>query len=225
MSADLFFNLANKLDGRIRLLVATIIGFVTLLLIPLSVSWQTHIIVSWDVAIFSFLFMAWILIFNADHVETEDSTVNQDQSGMVILSLIIIAAMVSLFAIALMLHNAKNLPPIHLFLHIGFSIGAIFLSWLMVHTMFVFHYAHKYYRSGITNNGKPNKGLVFPSDKEPDYMDFVYFSFVIGMTSQVSDVQISSKPMRKLALIHGIISFGFNAMILALSINIVASLI
>jgi uncharacterized membrane protein len=225
MSAELFFNLANKLDGRMRLITASIVGIIAFFIIPLYISWQTRIIASWDVAIFSFLLLAWVLIFNASHTETEESTVNQDQSGMVILSFTIIAAIISLLAIALMLHTSKNLAPMHLFLHIAVSIGAILLAWLMVHTMFVFHYAHKYYRHGLMHNEKRNKGLIFPSDKEPDYMDFVYCSFVIGMTSQVSDIQISSKPMRKLALIHGIISFGFNAMILALSINIVASLI
>ncbi len=225
MNADMFFNMANKLDGRMRLVIAAIIGSITFLLIPVSISWHTRIIASWDVAIFSFLLLAWVLIFNANHTETEESTVNQDQSGMVILSFTIIAAIISLLAIALMLHTSKTLTTIPLLLHIAVSIGAILLAWLMVHTMFVFHYAHKYYRHGLLYNEKRNKGLIFPSDKEPDYMDFVYCSFVIGMTSQVSDIQISSKPMRKLALIHGIISFGFNAMILALSINIVASLI
>ena len=105
--------------------------------------------------------------------------------------------------------------------HILVSVLAVICSWFLVHTVFIFRYAHIYYGSG----DKPVGGLDFPGDDEPDYLDFAYFSFIIGMTSQVSDVDITSSVMRRLALLHGILSFFFNAVIIALSINIISGLI
>ena len=98
----------------------------------------------------------------------------------------------------------------------------IALSWAAVHTTFALHYAHEYYRGA-----KPG-GLQFPSGDEhehADYWDFVYFSFVIGMTAQVSDVGITDKTIRRTATAHGIISFIFNTALVALMVNIAASAI
>ncbi len=98
-------------------------------------------------------------------------------------------------------------------------------SWLLVHTIFAMHYAHEYYQDHQTQSDCKAGGLDFPEDIEPDYWDFLYFSFVIGMTSQVSDVQITSRSMRRLSLLHSILSFFFNTAIVAMSINIIAGLI
>jgi uncharacterized membrane protein len=102
---------------------------------------------------------------------------------------------------------------------------AVIISWWLVHTVFTMRYAHLYY---TTDEGKktPLGGLEFPgNDKEPDYLDFVYFSFVVGMTFQVSDVEISSKQIRRLAWAHGLIAFAFNTAIVALSINVISGLV
>src|SRR6266850_982934 len=98
------------------------------------------------------------------------------------------------------------------------SLATILLSWALIHTTFALHYAHEFYDE--TDSG----GLAFPGDdREPDYWDFVYFSFVIGMTSQVSDVTISSKQIRRTVTAHGVVSFVFNAALLALTVNLAAS--
>ena len=98
-------------------------------------------------------------------------------------------------------------------------------SWSLMHTVFALHYAHIYYRKDDDDVGaEDDGGLQFPGETEPGFMDFSYFSFVIGMTCQVSDVQVTSRRIRKLALIHGVLSFVFNTAILALSINIISSL-
>ena len=97
------------------------------------------------------------------------------------------------------------------------AILTIVLSWIVVHTTFALHYAHDYY------SGTQAGGLAFPGDDKPDYWDFVYFSFVVGMTAQVSDVGITSKAIRRTATAHGVISFFFNTALLALTINIAAS--
>jgi uncharacterized membrane protein len=106
--------------------------------------------------------------------------------------------------------------------HIALGLVALTGSWLMIHTIYAFHYAHRYYQSELTP--KPQgPGLKFPGKPAPDYFDFLYHSFVVGMTSQVSDVQVTSHEMRRITLVHGVLSFGFNMLVLALSINVVAS--
>jgi len=98
------------------------------------------------------------------------------------------------------------------------------ISWVLLHTLFSLHYAHVYYGDSDDDRVR-DRGLEFPQDRNPDYLDFAYFSFVIGMTSQVSDVQVKSKRMRRLTLIHGVMSFAFNTFILALFINTVSGLL
>jgi uncharacterized membrane protein len=112
-------------------------------------------------------------------------------------------------------------------LHILMSVFAVILSWGLVHTLFLFRYAHLYYEDAVQGkpNGKYLEGLEYPDEKEPDYLDFAYFSFVIGMTFQVSDVEISSRRIRRLALLHSLIAFGFNTVIVALSINVISGLV
>src|SRR2546429_367784 len=99
------------------------------------------------------------------------------------------------------------------------------LSWLLIHTLFAFHYARLYYF--LSEGGdQHHRGLKFPNDDdEPDYLDFAYYSFVVGMTSQVSDIAVLSRPMRRLTLIHGVLSFIYNIAILAMSINIIGGVI
>ena len=106
--------------------------------------------------------------------------------------------------------------------HVMLAITTILLSWAFVHTIFTFHYAHEFYSD--RRDGKIG-GLEFPHDAEPDYRDFLYFSLVIGMTSQTSDVDICSKVIRRMAAIHGVLSFFFNLTVLALTVNMVSSLI
>jgi uncharacterized membrane protein len=110
--------------------------------------------------------------------------------------------------------------------HVCLALGTVALSWALLHTVYSLHYAHVYY--GDIDPGKQfraEKGLEFPGKDEPDYLDFAYFSFVVGMTCQVSDVQVTSKRMRRLTLLHGIISFAFNTVILALLINTLSGLL
>jgi uncharacterized membrane protein len=97
-------------------------------------------------------------------------------------------------------------------------------SWFLIHTMFAIHYAHEYYLRAVKREDSAG-GLQFPSEDAPDYWDFMYFSFVIGMTSQVSDVAIASRHLRRVSLVHGILAFFFNTTILATGINLVAGLV
>jgi uncharacterized membrane protein len=163
------------------------------------------------------------VMLNATPNSMRRNAERQDEGRTAISILVTAAACASLSAIGFVLQESKNAPPSILFLHVMLAVITIVGSWSLVHTSFALHYAHNYYRQNRQVNGSP--GLDFPGDAEPDYWDFLYFSFVIGMTSQVSDVAIKTRFLRRLALIHGILSFFFNTVIVAMSINIIAGLI
>jgi uncharacterized membrane protein len=120
--------------------------------------------------------------------------------------------------------TTKDLPPLQRNLHVILVAMTLFVSWLMTHTTFAFRYAHEYYEIDPSGSGIAG-GLEFPRERRPDYLDFMYFSLVLGMTFQVSDVQITARKFRRLAAAHGLLSFLFNTIILALTVNIAAGLL
>ncbi len=211
-----------NLDARTRWIVATVVGIAGYFLIHLFASTPTCVIAAWDCFALTLLILIWIAILNSgiDHIRYRART--QDLSRLLIFIFTVAAACSSIFAVIVLLSAARKGS--HLGLHATLSILAILSSWTLVHTMFAMRYAHAYY-GGDQSAKAHSGGLEFPSDDCPNYLDFAYFSFVIGMTCQVSDVQITSKSLRTLALIHGILSFGFNTIILALTINTVSGLL
>ena len=131
-----------------------------------------------------------------------------------------------LLTIVFELHGIKDLPPDLAGLRVALAAGTILLSWFFMNTIFALYYAHGYYGDADPSSDyKPTGGLVFPGRPAPDYWDFLYFSFVVGMTFQVSDVQIEDHTLRRGVLAHGVLAFFFNVIIVALTINIVAGLI
>ena len=109
-------------------------------------------------------------------------------------------------------------------MHVSLTFLALGFSWLLIHTRFAFHYAHRYYNICKQQDTQIDGGLDFPGEREPDYLDFAYFSFVIGTTFQVSDVEITSRTLRRTVLVHGLLSFALNTFVVALTINIIAGL-
>jgi uncharacterized membrane protein len=172
------------------------------------------------------LALAWVVISTKDPYEARRNARLQDASATFLFVLVISAATASLATVGVLLASAKNLPPAGLAGHIALSVTAVVLSWLLVHTLFALRYAHLYFRDARNvERHAVSGGLTFPGKDSLDYADFAYFSFVIGMTCQVSDVQVSSSQMRRLALVHGLISFAFNTAILAMFVNIIAGLV
>jgi uncharacterized membrane protein len=173
------------------------------------------------------LLFSWITILTSHPIEVRKTAKIQDSNRTLIFLIVVTASLISLFAVILLLKSSKEVSPSSVSYHTLFSIASVICAWWLVHTIFAFRYAHLFYNS--IGEGDEHKrfaeGLEFPKEKEPDYLDFTYFSFVIGMTFQVSDVEISSRRIRRLALMHGVISFIFNTVILALSINIILGII
>ncbi len=208
-----------------RLTIAIVAGLLIFFALPDRILLDTRIIASWDAAASTSLLLAWVTMAGADATATQTSTLNKRQSSSGILALVSLAALASLMALTFLFKANHNVSGLAKTAHVGLSVIALATSWLLIHTRYAFHYAHRYYVSGGGKHRKILGGLNFPGGNPPDYFDFAYFSFVIGMTSQVSDIAITSRVMRRISLVHGLLSFAFNMGVLALSINIVASMI
>jgi uncharacterized membrane protein len=206
--------------ARPRLFISALIGVVVIALCPSDWRIATRLLVGWDIGLTLYLGLLLRMMSVAEVRHIRMRAKLQDEGQITILALTAIAALASLGAIVALLGMSEpdNRSPAHLIL----GIVTILLSWTFTHSMFALHYAHEFY----DENGGRGGGLIFPGDlREPDYWDFVYFSFVIGMTSQVSDIAITCRPIRHTVSAHGIISFFFNVTLLALTVNIAASAI
>ncbi|MDR3391745.1 MAG: DUF1345 domain-containing protein [Sulfuriferula sp.] len=215
----------GHLSDHQRVSIAIIAGAAVMLGLPGSILTDTRLIAGWDAGAGVSLLLAWLTMSDADAQATKRSTHDKRQSSTAILWLVTLAALASVLTLIFLFKTETNADPLEKSIHIGLSVLALMTSWLLIHTRFAFHYAHRYYVSGGPHHIKEIGGLDFPGDNEPDYLDFAYFSFVIGMTSQVSDVAVTSRTMRRLTLMHSLLAFAFNMAVLALSINIVASII
>ena len=191
---------------------------------PDSISWHTRLVASWDLGAIAYLALAWALMARADAGITRSHALSQDQSGYIIFLFVVGASCASIVAIGFVVGTIRDLQFWIRAWHLALTIAALVSSWLLIQTVFAFHYAHRYYHGphGETAGARP---LEFPGGREPDYADFAYYSFVVGMTSQVSDVAVASRSMRRLTLTHAVLAFLFNIAVLALSINIIASVV
>lgn len=200
--------------GRPRTFIALAAGALSLLVMPDAWRLATRLLVAWDVFAVLYLVFAYatVLSFNAENVRRQAKL--QDDGRFIILAMTGVGAFASLAAIILELGVTPRQTP-----QLVLAVATIALTWSAIHTTFALHYAHDYYR------GTKAGGLTFPGEDKPDYWDFVYFSFVIGMTAQVSDVGITDRLIRRTATAHGIVSFVFNTALVALMVNIAASAI
>jgi uncharacterized membrane protein len=205
--------------ARPRLFLSAIIGLIVVAALPGDWSLITRMIIGWDIAVALYLAAAFQVMARADLHRIRRQALLQDEGRFAILVLTVVAALASLAAIIVELGTNPGgaREPIRLVL----AIITIVLSWSFIHTIFALHYAHEYHAEHRRSEG----GLAFPGKEQPDYSDFVYFSFGIGMTSQVSDVAVTSKAIRRIVTAHSIVSFGFNVALLALTVNIAASAI
>jgi uncharacterized membrane protein len=206
--------------ARARLFVCAGIGVATSAALAAVTTWRpaTRVLVAWDVSVGLYLILALVAMVRADVHRIRARAAEEDEGATAILIGTVIAAMASLAAIVAELGSASGEGGKGL--HAGQLVAAatIFLSWGFIHTIFALHYAHEFY--GPESEG----GLTFPGgDAEPDYWDFMYFSFVIGMTCQVSDVGVTTRLVRRTVTAHAVVAFVFNTALLALSINLAAS--
>jgi uncharacterized membrane protein len=208
------------IHGRRRLFLSGLFGAVVGALSPTEWLVAGRALVGWDVAVTVYLAVTLWLMGRATVAHIRRRAATEDEGKTIILTMVVAAALATIGAIVMVLAGAKGHGPTGQTLSL--AVVTIVLSWGFIHTIFALHYAHEFFGEG---GDKQEGGLEFPGKGEPDYWDFMYFSFVIGMTFQVSDVVVTAKFIRRLVVTHGVVSFIFNTALLALMVNIAASAI
>lgn len=202
-----------------RLLICGAFGMALFLAFPAGWGHAVRSAIAWVLSVGCFLALTVLAAAGSSPERLRARARSQDSSRWVILALIVLAATVSLGAVAALLHKQDAETFAQLAVRVVLVGGVVLASWSLTHTVFALHYAHGYYGDGPAGVDDAG-GLLFPgSGIHPDFWDFFYFSLVIGMTCQVSDVQITGRHMRRLAAMHGVLSFFFNTVILALTVN------
>lgn len=177
----------------------------------------------WDVFALSYITTGWIVFYNRS-VDEIRKWARVDDGSRLFVSFIVLVGAVSSLVIVLLLMLSKEISGGSKLIYLPVVITGMLASWTMVHTTLTFHYANLYYDDDEKDVTKHAGGLEFPKEKCPDYIDFAYFAFVIGMTFQVSDVEINARVIRRTALAHGLLSFALNTFVVALTINLIAGL-
>jgi uncharacterized membrane protein len=207
--------------SRPRLFSSLALGLACIIVFAAVTDWRpaTRLLVGWDLAVTLYLVLVLEMMRRSRVRDIRQRASREDAGQGVILVLTVAAGLASLGAIlAQLTGSGGERKPAQL----GLVVVTILLSWAFIHTMFALHYAHEFYGEDEGSAG----GLAFPGgDSTPDYWDFVYFAFVVGMTSQVSDVAITSRAIRRTVTAHGIVSFVFNVALLALTINIASGML
>jgi len=211
----------ERLHAIHKIIICIVLAIVAYFIADIKDNTLTRLMIGWNTFSLSMIIMEWITFKITTPDEIRKQAQVQDASRAAIFIIVLISAFASFFAVLLLVISGKEETQAF---DIPVAVAGMFFSWFLVHTIFAMRYAHIYYGDHETNPDMHAGGLVFPDDDKPGYSDFAYFSFVLGMTFQVSDIQITSKRLRRIALLHGILSFGFNTIIVALTINVIAGL-
>ena len=184
-------------------------------------TWSTCLLISWNLAVTSYLILSMKTIWHADHFHILQRAQQQDASKWLIIFLVVLSLLMCFIAIVIELVHLPDIAIIKIG-HLVLAISTIICAWLFMHTIFAIHYAHDFYLAVAKHQ---DGGLDFPKTAEPTYPDFIYFSYVCGTSAQTADVNITSRSMRILNTLHILLAYGFNTTILAICINVAASFI
>jgi uncharacterized membrane protein len=198
----------------ISLALGVAVGVVVAAIVP---RWSTAVVAGWDLGVACYLVMVGVTMANSSIADIKRHAAEQDEGAFGLLLLTVGAAVASLIAIFAELAGAASSKSGYA-TAVPLLILTVALSWTFTHTIFALHYAHQFYGAG----GQA-EGLKFPGGGQPDYWDFIYFAFVIGMTFQVSDVAVTGKRVRRTVIAHGVVAFVFATAIIALTVNMAAS--
>ena len=217
-------NLRALFVGHIRTFSAIVLGLVSLVGLPHAWSVVERGIVAWDIGAVFFLLLCTIMFVTTREDRMEVKACQQEEGEWTLFWLVVAGTIVSVGAILHEFSTMKGVEPHVRDLKVASVAITLILSWLLTHTVFALRYAHEFYQTDEVAAGL-NGGLDFPATKRPDYWDFFYFAAVLGMTFQVSDVQITSRKFRRLATVHGMLGFLFNTVIVALTVNLASGLL
>jgi uncharacterized membrane protein len=220
------WHLLSHLDSKTRLGCSIMVAMLVFLLLPNTTHLDLRILTSWISGAICFLGLVVMMMCHATPQKTRYRAQQQEAQHLAVFLVVVVTACTSIFAIGLMQANNQDTVTLPSNLEAALSFLAVVCSWFLTHTMFALHYATCYYRPDFSNSETGyTGGLGFPGDSEPDYWDFMYYAFTLGMTAQTSDVSVPSGFLRQLTIGHGIVSFFFYMVILASSVNIASSLI
>ncbi len=198
-------------------------GMAFLFIVPYHLAWLIELVVCWDVFSLAYLVTCWVVFFKRSTKEIKRIAQIEDGSRLFVFMIILDSSFASMFT-ALLLIVSKELSTNLGGFYLPVVFTGMLISWLVVHTTLGFHYAHIYYNQSQNINDLKQKDITFSGEKEPDYLDFAYLAFTVGMSFAVSDVAINSHLIRRLTLAHALLSFGLNTFVVALTINIIAGL-
>jgi len=220
-------SIGRSLVLRPRVVVAAVIGILALFLLPPSLHPAVREAIAWCLSGIAYLTMSFRVMARCREDKIRTRAARQDDSGIVILVLVLLAICSAFAAIFGLLAVAKQASDQGKLLFAALAATTIVISWLVTQVTFTFHYAHEYYapQQFPKQGEKSVHPLAFPNDDTPDYWDFFYFATSFGAASQTSDVSINSKEIRRLTILHAVVSFFFNTMVLALTINLAASMV
>ena len=194
-------------------------------LLPPTLGATTRAVLAWDIGALLLLGLVAVLFLREGGDAAMAQHARQQQEGEWAMFWVTLAGVAfSFMALTSEMGSVKEQPPGERTLRVALVAGTLLVSWLVTHVVFALRYAHEYYAKD-RDPDRVDGGLDFPGHEAPDYWDFTYFALVLGMTFQVSDVSITSRKMRRLATVHGLIGFLFNTVIVALTVNIAASLL
>ncbi|KVO30389.1 hypothetical protein WJ85_22005 [Burkholderia ubonensis] len=209
------------LRNRPRLVAAFAAGLLCALLLPLPLRPTVRALIGWDVTVWLYLALMWVRMVTAHHHQVREIAIREDENATTVLTIICFATVASVAAIAIELATAKGVGFRAGLGHYAVTAATLFGAWFLIPTIFTLQYARLYYASPASE-----RALRFPDTKlEPDYWDFLYFSFTIAVASQTADVALGSRPARRAVLSQSILSFYFNMAVLGLSINVAAGLL
>lgn len=216
--------LIKLIIARPRLFSSAAVGLATVLFLPSSIALHqvTRAIIGWNVGACLYLVLAARMMFWSSHERMRTRALQQDDGRIIILVLVVSAAIMSLGAIVAELAVSKDMHGTLRYAHIALAALTILSAWAFTQVMFALHYAHDYYAAEARGN---TGGLQFPGGHAPDYGDFLYFACVIGTSGQTADISFTNRTMRRTGLVHCILAFFFNTTLVALTINLAASLL
>ena len=217
----------RALSGHVRM-VACLAAGIAIYAIAQAMAWPAPALIGWNAGVLLYLAATLRIMLRADEHSIRRRAALVDESRFIILTVAMAAICASFAGIVVEVVEIQKLTGVAKAVSAVLAGTTIVLSWILIHTIFAQHYAHEYFLSRESEKElapEDRAGLRFPGGQRPDYADFLYFSFVIGVASQTADVMITSRPMRRLNLLHCVLAFFFNATVLALTINLAASLI
>lgn len=208
-----------------RLAVALLAALFACLLVEGRVSAEVQVLLTWNTGAWIYVLWSVALVNRADAQMTRLHARSQAHGGRALFTLLLSATVVSVLALGFLVQSVGDLPRWAKVWHVGLSVTALLGAWSLVHLLFAFHYAHLYYTSPLREDQALHEGLDFPGDRLPEYFDFMYFAFAVGMSATAPDVGTTTRQMRKTTLMHGVLAFAFNILILSLSVNILAAVV